>query len=98
MIRFLRIYLQEHMEYLLDYKSIFQWPKAKYGQEIHIFPIYFSNSVFSIQLQFIHCNYSGAISGGHLSVYDITLEQFLCSSSPSENFRWDDRYTICIGY
>ena len=76
----------------------FQWPQAIFNQEIQIFPIKFSNLVFSVVMNFINCHYTGPISAGHLSVNDVSLGQFTCSDRPSESFTWDNRYTICIGY
>lgn len=79
-------------------KCLFQWPKAIYGQELHTFPIQFTNSIWSVIIQFIECHYNGPISGGHLSVNNVTLSSFTCSARPGENFVWDDRFTLCIGH
>lgn len=49
-------------------------------------------------MNFINCHYNGAIAGLHLSVNDVTLNQFACSIRAAEGFTWDNRYTICIGY
>ena len=67
MIRFLRIYLQEHMEYLLDYKSIFQWFGS--GSNITYYPISYNNECF----RGIVCR-TGDAPGNVVSIYSVNLD------------------------